>query len=204
MKKLICRKVTVGLAPNHSPVVQPERTTIRDHAGSIQIQIPRVPVIAVTTPQSPALQVLAQVTASPVAQVTGTSREQRSIHVSLVKIDLNIGTPSLRKGHIRKKKSRKSKKSGISAKASSKVRSPQRWVHSALQMDFINTEVAFKNIDFPKLVAGEMEIIMDPCTPKKERQGRLSLLRDLSYQKSNNADIETIRNIYGSVLRKLR
>ena len=83
------------------------------------------------------------------------------------------------------------------------MRSPQRWAHSALQLDFINTEIAFKHIDFPKLVAGEMEIIMDPCTPKIERQGRLSLLRDLSYQRANNADIETIRNIYGSVLRKI-
>ena len=104
------------------------------------------------------------------------------------------------KKHANKKKSRKS---GINAKSSQKVRSPQRWAHSALQLDFINTEVAFKNIDFAKLVAGEIEIISDPCTSKTERTGRLNLLKDLAYQRANNADLDTLRSIYATVLRRI-
>ena len=79
---------------------------------------------------------------------------------------------------------------------------PQRWAHSALQLDFASAELTFNNLDFPKLVAGEMEICLDPATPKIERQGRLALLRDLAYHKSNDLDLATIKGIYGADLRK--
>ena len=53
------------------------------------------------------------------------------------------------------------------------------------------------------MVAGEIEIILDLCTAKKEQQGRLKLLRDLAYQRVNGADQETVRSIYPTILRRI-
>ena len=121
----------------------------------------------------------------------------------ILKEERRGGLVSQKKNHKSTSKKKKGKKSGINAKASTKVRSPQRWAHSALQLDFASAELTFNNLDFPKLVAGEMEICLDPATPKIERQGRLALLRDLAYHKSNDLDLATIKGIYGAVLRKI-
>ena len=50
-------------------------------------------------------------------------------------------------------------------------------------------------------MAGELEII-SACSNKKERKGRIELLKNLMYL-SNSHDIFVIRSIYAAVLREI-
>ena len=81
----------------------------------------------------------------------------------------------------RKRKKHRTKKSGINAKASDRVKHPQKWPHSHLQFEFVNKQVKYDELDFKLFVAGELEIISDPELSSSERLGRLTLLKKLVY-----------------------
>ena len=102
-----------------------------------------------------------------------------------------------------RKKASKKGKSGIQAKASSKVINQQQYAHSALQSEFVNIEVEFNSISFPKLVAGELEIITSSSVKSQEKQGRLNLLKSLAYHRASDADMSIVRGIYAAVLRRI-
>ena len=76
----------------------------------------------------------------------------------------------------KKQKHKKKKKPGINAKASDRVRNPQKWPHSHLQFEYVNKQVKYDELDFKLFVAGELEIISDPELSSAERSGRLTLL----------------------------
>ena len=80
----------------------------------------------------------------------------------------------------KKKKSHK-KKSGIRAKASDKVKYPQKWPHSHLQFEHVNKQIKYDEFDFELFIAGELEIISDESIPRSERKGHINLLKKILY-----------------------
>ena len=81
----------------------------------------------------------------------------------------------------KKKKHKHKKKSGIKAKASDKVRHPQKWPHAHLQYEHVNKQVKYDELDFKLFIAGELEIISEDGISSTERQGRLKLLKKIVY-----------------------
>lgn len=101
----------------------------------------------------------------------------------------------------KKKKSNK-KKSGISAKASDKVKYPQKWPHSHLQFEYVNKQVKYDELDFKLFIAGELEIISEESLPRSERKGRLNLLKKIVYY-SNTYDFKGLKSFYAAWLREI-
>lgn len=89
-------------------------------------------------------------------------------------------------------------KSGISKK-SHKVRIVRQelYPHQLLNYEFTNKEVAFKDLSFATLVAGEMEILSLDDISAEERQMRIALLKKLAYH-SAYLDQETILDLYAT------
>ena len=53
----------------------------------------------------------------------------------------------------KKKQKHKKKKSAVNAKASDRVRHPQKWPQSHLQFEYVNKQVKFDELDFKLFVA---------------------------------------------------
>ena len=101
-----------------------------------------------------------------------------------------------------KKKKKKKKKSGISAKASDKVKFPQEWPHAHLQYEHVNKHVKFQDLNFKLLVAGELEILSGEDLTTVERQGRLRLLKKIVYY-SSTYEFEGLKAYYAAWLRDI-
>jgi len=84
-----------------------------------------------------------------------------------------------------------------------KVKRTLNWAHSALPNDY-STEynVAFSDLEFRRLVAGEMEIILEYQPSQVEIKGRLNLLRTMSHL-LGCYPWPAVRNVYASVLREI-
>lgn len=68
----------------------------------------------------------------------------------------------------------------MSKKASDKVKHPQIWPHSVLQLEFVSEHVSFKNLDLKMFMAGEVEIFTSKIS-KSEFKGRLRFLKKIVY-----------------------
>ena len=106
------------------------------------------------------------------------------------------------KSKKKNKKKKKKKKSGISAKASDKVKFPQEWPHAHLQYEHVNKHVKFQDLNFKLLVAGELEILSGEDLSKEERQGRLRLLKKIVYY-SSSYEFEGLKAYYAAWLRDI-
>ena len=102
----------------------------------------------------------------------------------------------------KKKKHKKRKRSGISAKASDKVKDPQRWPQAYLQYEFVNKQVKFDQLDFKLFLAGEISIISSDDLSESERQGRLSLLKKIIYY-SGTYEFKGLKALYAAWLREI-
>ena len=100
------------------------------------------------------------------------------------------------------KKKKKKKKSGINAKASDRVRNPQKWPHSHLQFEYVNKQVKYDELDFKLFVAGELEIISDPELSSAERSGRLTLLKKIVYYYSTY-EFKGLKAFYAAWVREI-
>lgn len=89
-------------------------------------------------------------------------------------------------------------KSGISKK-SHKVRIVRQelYPHQLLNYEFTNKEVAFKDLTFAMLVAGEMEIIALDDVSQDEKDMRIELLKKLAYH-SAYLEHDTLLDIYAT------
>ena len=96
----------------------------------------------------------------------------------------------------------KGTKSGITTKPTDRVTNPQIWAHSALQFDWGCSDINFDQLNFVKLVAGELEIITSQAISKSEKKGRLRLLKKITYY-AENFDIVTVRSMYSAVLHRI-
>ena len=114
--------------------------------------------------------------------------------------DYSHSSKKSRSSKKKKHKKSKSKRSGIKSKASDKVRFPQKWPHANLQYEFVNKNVAFTDLSFSLLVAGELEIIAD-CK-SSERRGRTALLKKIAYYNTTYS-IEGLKNFYSACLRQV-
>ena len=106
------------------------------------------------------------------------------------------------KAKKKNKSKKKKKKSGISAKASDKVKFPQEWPHAHLQYEHVNKHVKFQDLNFKLLVAGELEILSAEDLSKEERQGRLKLLKKIVYY-SSSYEFEGLKAYYAAWLRDI-
>ena len=102
----------------------------------------------------------------------------------------------------KKKKHKKHKKSGINAKASDRVKNPQRWPHAHLQYEFVNRQVKFDDLDMKMFIAGEMEIISADDLSDSERKGRLNLLKKIVYY-TNMYEFKGLKAFYAAWLREI-
>ena len=102
-----------------------------------------------------------------------------------------------------KKKHKHKKRSGINAKASDKVRNPQKWPHAHLQFEHVNKQVKFDDLDFKLFVAGELEIISEDSLSSKEKQGRLQLLKKIVYYYSTY-EFKGLKAFYAAWLRGIK
>ena len=102
----------------------------------------------------------------------------------------------------KKKQKHKKKKSGINAKASDRVKNPQKWPHSHLQFEYVNKQVKYDELDFKLFVAGELEIISDPDLSSSERSGRLTLLKKIVYYYSTY-EFKGLKAFYAGWVREI-
>ena len=102
----------------------------------------------------------------------------------------------------KKKRSKHKKKSGINAKASDKVRHPQKWPHAHLQYEHVNKQVKFDDLDFKLFIAGKLEIISEESLASPERKGRLQLLKKIVYYYSTY-EFEGLKAFYAAWLREI-
>ena len=96
----------------------------------------------------------------------------------------------------------KGAKSGITSKATDRVINPQIWPHTALQYDWCGQDVQFDQLNFAKLVGGELEIISSDQIGRTEKRGRIRLLKKCAYY-ANDFDMNTVRAIYSSIMRRI-
>ena len=103
----------------------------------------------------------------------------------------------------KKHRSKKSKKkSGIKAKSSDKVKSPQKWPHAYLQFEYVNKQVTFEELDYRMFIAGELEVISESDISKTERNGRINLLKKIVYY-SSTYDFKGLKAFYAAWLREI-
>ena len=84
-----------------------------------------------------------------------TSSKKTSSCISDVSDDGVSSNRKLKKSKRHKSKKNK-KKSGIKAKLSDKVKSPQKWLHAYLQLEYVNKQVKFDELDYRMFIAGEL------------------------------------------------
>lgn len=113
-----------------------------------------------------------------------------------------VSTNSKSKKNKKHKSKKHKKKSGISAKASDKVKTPQKWPHAHLQYEYVNKHVKFDELDFKLFIAGELEIISEEGISKAERSGRISMLKKIVYY-SNTYDFKGLKSFYAAWLREI-
>jgi len=94
-------------------------------------------------------------------------------------------------------------KSGRTARPVDRVQSAQHWAHAALPGDF-NSEanISFADLDFRRLIAGEMEIILEFQISQTELEGRLRLLRTLAFL-LGSYPWTAVRSVYAAILRRI-
>ena len=101
-----------------------------------------------------------------------------------------------------KKKKKHKLKSGITAKASDRVKHPQKWPQAHLQYEHVSKQVQFKDLDFKLFIAGELEIISEDGLPESERIGRMKLLKKIIYF-SNTYSFEGLKEFYAAWVREI-
>lgn len=102
----------------------------------------------------------------------------------------------------KKQKKHKKKKSGINAKASDRVKNPQKWPHSHLQFEHVNKQVKFDELNFQLFVAGELEIISEKDLSSTEKSGRIALLKKLVYYYATY-EFKGLKAFYAAWLREI-
>ena len=80
--------------------------------------------------------------------------------------------------------------------------SPQFWPHVCLPLEQVGREYAFGDLDLRLLTAGELEIITGDTVSAVEKEGRLTLLKDLTYIAGSHG-WQTAKNVYSAVLRRI-
>jgi hypothetical protein len=100
------------------------------------------------------------------------------------------------------KKKKKKTKSGIRTKASDQAKTQLLWPQFALQYEFVNDSVSFKDLDITLFIAGELEIITSKGISEKENAGRLNLLKNITYY-CNIYSWKGLLSFYAAWLRKI-
>ena len=96
-------------------------------------------------------------------------------------------------------------KSGITAKATSKVRREMTYPHFTLGQTspFVPTDIAFEQLIYDQFVAGEITTI-SRTTSRNEKHGRIRLLQNISHWKLRNAvSWIQLRSVYALILRDI-
>lgn len=134
----------------------------------------------------------------------GLSSNQGSINSSSTQSSSSSSSSEDRKKSKSKDKRKKKHKlkSGITAKASDRVRHPQKWPQAHLQYEHVSKQVQFKDLDFKLFIAGELEIISEDGLPESERIGRTKLLKKIIYF-SNTYAFEGLKEFYAAWVREI-
>ena len=96
-------------------------------------------------------------------------------------------------------------RSGVTVQPFDRVKAPQHWAHSSLPAfsDYgADKQTSFADLDFRRLVAGEVEIIMEYGLGQEEINGRLNLIRTLA-QLLGSYPWPSVRGVYSTVLRRI-
>lgn len=134
----------------------------------------------------------------------GLQVEDKSSDISLSDLNLSNDDSASSSDKIehKSKHSLHKKKSGIKAKSSDKVLSPQKWPHAHLQFEYVNKQVKFDDLDFKMFIAGELEIISGAHISNTERIGRLDLLKKIVYY-SSTYEFKGLKSFYAAWLREI-
>jgi len=93
--------------------------------------------------------------------------------------------------------------SGIHGTGTDRVVNPQRWAQTALDADYgMETGTTFTQLDFRKLVSGELSILTDKDTGPNEKEGRLRLLKLLTFLLSAHP-FATVQKVYAAIFRQI-
>lgn len=87
-------------------------------------------------------------------------------------------------------------------KASDKVIQQLMWPHAALQYEYVNESLEFKDLDMKRFIAGELEIITSGQISEIEKRGRLLLLKKIVYYTSVYS-WKGLLSFYAAWLRKI-
>ena len=94
------------------------------------------------------------------------------------KFDFSLSDSSDSEKHSKEIKKKRKTKSGMSKKASDKIKMLQVWPHAVLQYEFVSENISFSNLAFRMFVAGELELLTSKIS-KVEYQGRMRLLKKM-------------------------
>ena len=138
---------------------------------------------------------------SSASKSADTSSESTSSDSSSTADDDSSSNRKVKKSKRHRSKKNK-KKSGIKAKSSDKVKSPQKWPHAYLQFEYVNKQVKFDELDYRMFIAGELEVISEADLSRTERNGRISLLKKIVYY-SSTYDFKGLKAFYAAWLREI-
>ena len=99
------------------------------------------------------------------------------------KFDFSLSDSSDSEKHSKEKQKKRKTKSGMSKKASDKVKRPQVWPHALIQYEFVSENISLSNLTFRMFVAGALELLNSKIS-KVENQGRMRLLQKMVYYSS--------------------
>ncbi len=100
------------------------------------------------------------------------------------------------------KRGKKKTKSGLVQKASDNVKKRQLFPHVSLKYSFVHKNLSFKDLDFQQFVTGELETITRVGISEEEKEGRLRLLKHISYYEKTY-EWEKLRALYVAVVRSV-
>ena len=132
----------------------------------------------------------------------GDDSSSESENESSVSNQSNSSESDVKKEHKHRVKKSRKKVSGINAKASDRVKYPQRWPQSHLQFEYVNKQMKFEDLDFKLFVAGELEIIACVDVYAVEKAGRLELLRKIAYY-YGTYEFAGLKSFYAAWLREI-
>ena len=111
------------------------------------------------------------------------SKKSDSAKKANAKFHFSLSDSSDSEKHSKEKKKKRKTKSGMSKKATDKVKRPQVWSQAMLQYEFVSEHISFSNLTFRMFVAGELELLTSKIS-KVEYQGRMGLLKKIVYYSS--------------------
>ena len=90
-------------------------------------------------------------------------------------------------------------RSGMMAKPTDNIKSPEVWPHFNLNYGYVMQTIEFHQLTFEQYIAGEGKTLLN-CTDPNELRGRLNLMIRLAYLKQEGFTWPNLRTLYAAIV----